>query len=154
MFQISTRLRYGLRALIYMAEKEGEKAVNLHEISVNEHISRKYLENIFKLLKKGKIIKSERGREGGYILARKPEQITLYEIAFAVEGGISLIDCLSDNGICGRYADCGIRSFWGDYQDYIRQYLENVTLEQIIGKYLKGNVNIPCVAKKGKKKDL
>ena len=136
MFQISTRLRYGLRALIYIAAKSGCDSVNLHEVSEKELISRKYLENIFKLLKKGGIIKSVRGRDGGYTLAAKPEEITLYEIAAAIEGGISLIDCLGGKELCGKAAECGIRAFWGDYQDYIKKYLDNITLAEVMEKYM------------------
>ena len=71
MFQISTRFRYGLRALAFLAGYDPSDTVNLHYIAEKENISRKYLENIFKLLKKGKIVRSVRGREGGYALVKK-----------------------------------------------------------------------------------
>lgn len=144
MFQISTRLRYGLRALVYIASKKDSKTVNLHEISKNEGISRKYLENIFKLMKKNRIIKSVRGREGGYSLVKSAEELTLYEIAHAIEGSLSLLVCLKNDAMCGKAADCGVRLFWGDYQDYIKKYLEKITLMDVIERYMNGSPEIKC----------
>ena len=137
MFNVSTRLRYGLRALIYLSEKETDKTVNLHQIADSEGISRKYLENIFKLLKKSKIIRSIRGREGGYALIRDPGEITMYEIANAIEGNIILLDCTEDDNFCTRSSICGIRDFWVDYQKYIIDYLDGMTFNDFLEKYVR-----------------
>ncbi|MDX9801500.1 MAG: Rrf2 family transcriptional regulator [Spirochaetia bacterium] len=137
MFQISTRLRYGLRALTYLSTNGGSGTVSLHEISKNEGISRKYLENIFKLLKKSKITRSVRGREGGYALIKKPEEIGLYEIATALEGKVSLLECIDEKGLCENSSECGVRDFWSDYQDYVKKYMLNLSLADIIEKYYK-----------------
>ena len=141
MFQISTRFRYGLRALVYITLKNESDRINLHEISINESISRKYLENIFKLLKKSKIIKSVRGREGGYALMKTPAEITLFEIASAIEGGVVLVNCVDNEGFCERTSECGVRNFWGDYQNYIKEYLSGITLADILEKYMKQGIN-------------
>ena len=77
MFQIPTRYRYGLRALAFIAENGSSRPVNLHLIAEKENISRKYLENIFKLLKKGRIVRSVRGREGGYALLKNVLEVKL-----------------------------------------------------------------------------
>ncbi len=135
MFQISTRLRYGLRALTYLTTNGGTGTVSLHEIAEKEGISRKYLENIFKLLKKGNITRSVRGREGGYALIKKPDEIGLYEIASALEGKVALLDCIDDNGLCENSSECGVRSFWADYQEYVKKYMINITLAQVIDRY-------------------
>ncbi|MCP5514549.1 MAG: Rrf2 family transcriptional regulator [Spirochaetales bacterium] len=135
MFQISTRLRYGLRALTYLSTNEGSGTVSLHEIAEKEGISRKYLENIFKLLKKNKITRSVRGREGGYALIKKPEDIGLYEIAAALEGPVSLLDCIDAESLCENSSECGVRSFWADYQEYVKKYMLNITLAQVIDRY-------------------
>ncbi len=137
MFQISTRFRYGLRALAFLAGCDPMHTVNLHLIAEKENISRKYLENIFKLLKKGRIVRSVRGREGGYALTRKASEITLYEIMNAIEGHVTLIDCIENTGICSRNNHCGVRDFWKDYQEYISEYLVEFTLQNFIDKYLK-----------------
>ena len=142
MFEISTRLKYGLKALIYIAAK-GKKTVNLSEISEQESISRKYLENIFKMLKKDKIIKSERGREGGYTLVKPADRITLHQIAVALEGNVALLDCLNYEQLCNKKTECGVRKFWKDYQEYIKKYLDNITLSEMIEKYSKNKKNCP-----------
>ncbi len=143
MFEISTRLRYGLRALIYLASKGETETINLSEISEKESISRKYLENIFKMLKKDKIIKSERGREGGYVLVKPADQITLHQIAIALEGNVALLDCLNYEQMCDKTTECGVREFWNDYQEYIKKYLDNITLLEIMEKYSKNRKNCP-----------
>jgi len=143
MFEISTRLRYGLRALIYIAAKGETEAVNLSEISEQESISRKYLENIFKLLKKDKVIKSARGRQGGYTLAKPANQITLHHIAIALEGNVALLDCLNYEQMCDKKTECGVREFWNDYQEYIKKYLDNITLLEMIEKYSKNKKSCP-----------
>lgn len=136
MFQISTRFRYGLRAIAFLAGYDPSQTVNLHFIAEKENISRKYLENIFKLLKKGQIVRSVRGREGGYALVRKAENITLYEIMTAIEGHVTLVDCVENSDICKRNKDCGVRFFWKDYQEYIGEYLKRMTLQTFMDKYL------------------
>ena len=136
MFQISTRFRYGLRALAFLAGYDPSDTVNLHHIAEKENISRKYLENIFKLLKKGKIVRSVRGREGGYALVKKADEITLYEIMTAIEGHVTLVDCVDNSAVCKRNTECGVRIFWKDYQEYIAVYLTEMTLQDFKDKYL------------------
>ena len=138
MFQISTRFRYGLRALAFLAGYDISDTVNLHYIAEKENISRKYLENIFKLLKKGRIVRSVRGREGGYALVKKADEITLYEIMIAIEGHVNLLDCVDNSSVCERNIECGVRLFWKDYQEYIAEYLEEMTLLDFKNKYLTG----------------
>ncbi len=136
MFQISTRFRYGLRALAFLAGYDRSDTVNLHFIAEKENISRKYLENIFKLLKKGKIVRSVRGREGGYALVKSADEVTLYEIMTAIEGHVTLVDCVENSSVCRKNNECGVRLFWKDYQDYIASYLADMTLQDFIDKYL------------------
>lgn len=139
MFQISTRFRYGLRALAFLAGYDPSHTVNLHFIAEKENISRKYLENIFKLLRKGQIVRSVRGREGGYALVKKAEEISLYEIMTAIEGHVSLVDCVDNSAVCSRNTDCGVRLFWKDYQEYIGNYLTGMTLLDFKNKYLENH---------------
>ena len=94
MFSVSTKSRYGLRALIELARSSEGKPVSLSELADKQDISKKYLESIFRMLQKKGIIRSSRGASGGYSLARDPENVILLEILEAVEGPIHLLDCL------------------------------------------------------------
>ena len=141
MLAISTRVRYGLRALAFLAEQEEDRAVSLNLISEKESISRKYLENIFRLLKKGKIVRSVRGADGGYQLERAPESISIYEIVKALEGPISPSRCLTDPFKCKNVDDCGTRDFWKEFQNYLEDFFRSKTLAQLIGQIQKGDTD-------------
>jgi len=147
MLAVSTRIRYGLRALVAIARNKDEGFVPLIDISAEEHISRKYLENIFKLLKKGNIVVGNRGPEGGYILKRSPEKITVYDVVKALEGPIVPSKCISDPRQCGNTRECGTRDFWVEFQENIENYLRSKTLTQIMEQMNRGDKdeNAPCV---------
>src|SRR5512136_2347991 len=94
--KLSTKSRYGLRALFDIAYNSGNLPVQIQDISRRQEISPRYLEQIFQSLKKAGILKSKRGPQGGYYLSRKPEHITVRDILIAAEGDILLVDCLRD----------------------------------------------------------
>jgi len=91
--RLSTKSRYGLRALFDMAYNSGTLPAQIKDISRRQEISPRYLEQIFQNFKKAGILKSKRGPQGGYYLARKPEQITVREILDAAEGDTLLVAC-------------------------------------------------------------
>ena len=91
--RLSTKSRYGLRALFDMAYNSGTLPSQIKDISRRQEISPRYLEQIFQSFKKAGILKSKRGPQGGYILARKPDQITVREILEAAEGDTLLVEC-------------------------------------------------------------
>jgi Rrf2 family iron-sulfur cluster assembly transcriptional regulator len=124
MFAVSTRTRYGLRALYYLSINKKEKPITLHHISDELHISFKYLENIFKLLTRSGIVRGERGPAGGYNLVKAPEDLTLYEIADALDGPLVTVACVSDSKICDRIAQCPTREVWDELQTHIYKFLK------------------------------
>jgi len=128
MFSVSTHARYALRALQYIAGHADEGYISISRIAKEEAISKKYLENIFTLLKKGGIVRSVRGPEGGYILAREAKKITLLDIVAASEGEIRTAECIDDPEFCDRSDCCTSRDVWKDLQDLIEDFLENRTL--------------------------
>lgn len=134
MFTVSTQVRYALRGLIHLAEHEGTEPVAISQIAEEEDISKKYLENIFKLLKRGGIVRSLRGPVGGYMLTRKPEEIDLAEIVEAVEGRISVVECLGSPEICERTPGCLTRNVWEELQRNMMEYCASKTLESIRAK--------------------
>src|SRR5512138_128026 len=91
--RLSTKSRYGLRAMFDIAYNCGNTPTQIQDISRRQHISQRYLEQIFQSLKKGGILKSKRGPQGGYMLAKNPEEITVSEIIQATEGDLLLVEC-------------------------------------------------------------
>jgi len=132
MIKISTRTRYGLRALVYLAGHTGDKPVPVNAIAEDQEISPKYLESVFKLLKNAGIVTSSRGPEGGYRLVKKPGQLTMHDVFSAIEGPFNLVDCISDKEICSRSGNCSTTDFYREMQDKIVSFLKNKTLAGII----------------------
>jgi Rrf2 family cysteine metabolism transcriptional repressor len=130
MIPISSRARYGLRALIVLARTDGRQPLSLNQIAAEENLSIKYLENIFSLLKRHRIVSSLRGSEGGYKLAKKPESIRLWDIMNALEGPMDSVDCKSN--VCENHDACLSRRFWTEFEDHIRQFLDTKTLNDIV----------------------
>jgi len=136
MFGVSTRIRYGLRALIHIAEKSGKDPIPLHTIAERENISMKYLENIFKLLKKNGIVAAVRGPVGGYILNPSPEELTVYDVVNAVEGPPSTIDCIENPLLCKNTEECINHELWKELQDHIVEFLRSKTLSQLLAAHI------------------
>ena len=141
MVSLSSRTRYGIRALIYMAESP-QKLITLGCISQELNISFKYLENIFKLLKRSKIVSGIRGPEGGYRLMCIPSELTIYEIIDALDGPLFMIDCGVNTGSCENTIACSAWSFWGELQDHVKSFLQKKTLAHLLdSKSLRGRKN-------------
>ena len=132
MFTISTRLRYGLLALIAVAEGGSGGPVRLGGVADHLGISFKYLENIFKLLKKGGIVRGTRGPDGGYVLAKPAETLRLDEIFVALEGALVEVECLEAEAVCGKLELCPVRSLWQDFHGVVEGFLMKRTLREIM----------------------
>ncbi|EEG77681.1 RrF2 family transcriptional regulator [Dethiobacter alkaliphilus] len=133
--RLSTKGRYGVRAMFDLALHSGEGAIALKSVAQREHISEKYLEHLFASLKKAGLIRSVRGAQGGYRLARPPEEITLGDIIRVLEGPIAPTECVIDDDgheSCERSTDCVMRSIWGNVRDQINEILDGITLAQIV----------------------
>jgi Rrf2 family cysteine metabolism transcriptional repressor len=136
--KLSTRGRYGLKAVIDLAANSGEGNVVLKSIAERQGISESYLEQLFAALKKAKIIKSERGSQGGYSLAHDPENITVGDILRALEGSLAPTDCVTDNSNtrhCGNQDLCVSRSVWERIRDGINNVVDNITLKELVEDY-------------------
>jgi len=130
--KFSTRARYGTRALLDIALNAGDGLVMLKDISARQEISKRYLEHMMTLLKKGGLVVSERGVGGGYRLARAPEDIRLDEVFEALEGGMEPVDCVADASTCERADDCVVRLLWCDVSDAMRSVLAERTLSDLM----------------------
>lgn len=132
--RLSTKGRYGVRALFDLALHSGDEAIALKSVAQRENISEKYLEHLFASLKKSGLIQSVRGAQGGYRLARPPEEITLGDIIRVLEGPIAPTDCVLDGGgnDCDRSDRCVMRSIWCRVRDEINGILDSITLADIV----------------------
>src|SRR4030042_5989418 len=110
--KISTKIRYGARAMLELASHYGEGPLELHEIAKKENISLKYLEQVIIPLRTGGVVTSVRGSKGGYSLARPPSEICLNDLVEILEGPLNLVDCLRDPKRCERSAACVTREIW------------------------------------------
>ena len=128
--KISTKGRYGLRAMVDLTEHQNEGAIPLREISERQKISIQYLEQIFATLRKSDLVKSIRGVNGGYILNKSPEKITVGDIIIVLEGPLAPVDCLIENE-CDLIDDCVTHNVWRKVQNSIEDVLDSITLQQL-----------------------
>jgi Rrf2 family cysteine metabolism transcriptional repressor len=130
--KISTKGRYGLRALIDLATYgEGTTPVFLSDIAKRQGISEKYLEHIFSSLHRAGLVKSVRGRKGGYLLSLPPGNITLSMILSTLEGPCVLVDCVSDAAACAKTDTCATRDIWQMLGNKIEETTNSVTLANL-----------------------
>lgn len=136
--RLSTKSRYGVRALFDMAYNSGISPVKIMDISRRQEISPRYLEQIFQSFKKAGILKSKRGPQGGYYLARMPEQITVREILEAAEGDTLIVDCLDRrNGHkapCKFDSKCVTQTVWHDATETLSGFFSETTLKTLCEK--------------------
>jgi Rrf2 family cysteine metabolism transcriptional repressor len=132
--RLSTRGRYGTRLMVDLAQHYADGPVPLAEIAKRQDLSAKYLEQLIILLKGAGLIRSVRGRRGGYMLARKPEEISVGEIVETLEGKLSVVDCVLEPELCYRATECPTRYIWVGMTDMLKQQLFSLSLGDIIGK--------------------
>ena len=133
---VSTKGRYALTVMVDLARNEDDGYVSLSDIDDREKLSMKYLESIISILNKGGMLTSLRGKNGGYRLARKPEEYTIDEILLLTEGTLAPVNCIMQEGVqCDKAATCSTLPLWAGLDQAIENYLKGITLEDII----KGN---------------
>jgi Rrf2 family protein len=135
--KLSTKGRYGLRAMIDLAVHVNEGQVVLKSIAERQEISENYLEQLFALLKKAKLVKSIRGSQGGYILAESPEKITVGAILRALEGSLAPVDCVLDDEKygCSKSDTCVTHGVWKKINDKINEAVDSITLRDLMEDY-------------------
>ena len=134
--RLSTRSRYGVRALFDIAYNSEGLETQVKDISRRQAISPRYLEQIFQKLKRAGIVGSKRGPSGGYFLNKKPEDITVGEIVRITEGGIDPVLCLDPEDSsqpCDRLGECVTRLVWNEAGNRLKDYFDSVTLKDLCG---------------------
>lgn len=132
--KISTKGRYALRMMLDLAQNSADGSyVALKDIAARQGISKKYLEQIVPLLNRAGLLRTNRGFQGGYLLSRAPEEYTVGEILRVTEGSLFPVGCLRREGAaCPRSADCMTLPVWDGLYGVINEYLDGVTLRDIL----------------------
>ncbi len=138
--KLSTKGRYGVKAMVDLAINYGEQPISIKSISERQSISEYYLEQLFSSLRRAKLIKSVRGAQGGYILNRAPEEITIYDVINVLEGPIEVSDCLED-GACNKVDCCATRLLWKKIKNSIDSVTSSITLKDIVDDYNEISLN-------------
>jgi Rrf2 family protein len=130
--KFSTKTRYGLRTMIELAKDESGEGVFQKDISKNQDISIKYLDQIIQSLKVAGLIINVKGKKSGYTLTRKPSEITVYDVHRAFENDVCVIDCMAINYSCPRQDKCNAQHFWKGLNNTIIEYLKGTTIEMLL----------------------
>jgi len=135
--KLSTKGRYGTRALLELALHHGEGPILLKDIAQRQQISLRYLEHLITPLTAGGIVRSARGAGGGVLLARPPEEIRLSEVIQLLEGSIAPVECVNNPGVCSRSKLCVTRDIWGELKKVMNGVLESTTLQDLVERHRK-----------------
>lgn len=129
--KISTKGRYALRLMLELALHDANQWVSVKEIAKNQEISGKYLEQIITQLHRAMLVQSIRGAQGGYRLAKRPEEITVGMVLRAVEGELAPVSCLEGENCCPRREGCVTLEVWQKIQDAISSVVDTLTLQDL-----------------------
>ena len=130
--KLSTRARYGTRALLDLASHSENEPVILKDVAQRQQISRQYLEHLITPLIAGGIVRCIRGPKGGIWLSKSPEEIRLSEVVQLLEGSVVPVDCVSHPEICDRSESCATREVWSKLRKAMDEVLESTTLQDLV----------------------
>jgi len=139
--KLSTKGRYGLRAMLDLTVHSCEGHVSLRSIAERQEVSENYLEQIFATLKKAGIVNSLRGSQGGYTLSMSPDKITVGMILRSLEGSLAPVDCVREDEHveCKKSEECITRLVWKKMLDCINKVVDSVSLQDLVDEYNKRN---------------
>lgn len=143
--KFSTRARYGLRAMVDLAQNYNpHEPIPIARVAERQGISEGYLEQLMTFLRKGGLVRSVRGAQGGYLLTREPAQITAGEVVRCLEGPVTPTGCVSENDpdTCVRAETCATRVMWEKIRESITGVLDNTTLADLCVEAEKMHVNM------------
>lgn len=129
--KLSTKGKYGLYAMYYLAQHNGDGPQPLKEVSTIG-VSEDYLEQLLGNLRRAGLVTTVRGAQGGYLLGKAPEEITVGDIMDATEGPLNLSECLADGSCCHKSGQCKARRVWEFLSDRINELLQSITLRDML----------------------
>ena len=133
--KVSTRGEYGVRAMVALARNYGEGPLSIAVIARDSSVPYSYLEQLIVPLRKAGLVASKRGAQGGYVLARPPEEIRVGEVYRVMEGPIAPMDCVSEDEaeqICPLIPACETRPVWLKVRDSIAEAIDSITLADLV----------------------
>ncbi len=130
--QLSTKVRYAARAMVELAGSYNSEPIQLNDIACKQDISVKYLEQIMAPLRARGFVRTQKGSRGGYHLAIKPDEVTLFDILESVEGSIALVSCVDNGDSCERANKCVTRSVWMRVKEAMKKELQSQTLADLV----------------------
>lgn len=137
--QFSTKADYGLRAMLDIALHSGEGLVSLPDIAERQEISSSYLEQLLLSLQATGLLRSTRGRKGGFSLTRPPSEITLEMVLRSLERRLSFADCVDYPGVCPRQEHCATNQVWCKLTEVLIRELKTINLSDLIKWHLAKN---------------
>ena len=132
--KLSTKTRYGTRAIIDIAQNSENGSTMLKDIAARQSLSPKYLDHILSAMRRAGIIRNIRGKGGGYILSKTPASITVKDIVEAVDGTFEPVECLLNTDLCDKVPSCGARDVWLRMKEAVDGVLEEATLQSLLEK--------------------
>lgn len=134
--KLSTKGRYGVKAMLDLALHSSDDPTPLKEIANRQEISEPYLEQLVSSLRRAGLVKSVRGAQGGYLLARTPDNITVGDIIRTLEGTMAPSDCVAeDTAGCEKADNCVTRVVWEKMRDSVNEVIDGITLQNMIDDY-------------------
>ncbi len=134
--KLSTRGRYGLRAMVDLAIHYNEGSVLLKDVARRQMVSLKYLEQLVTPLRAAGLVLGVRGARGGYRLSNPPEEVYISTILQALEGSLAPVECSHDNHPCRLVRRCATHELWDEVHDAISNILENRSLADVANRQL------------------
>jgi Rrf2 family cysteine metabolism transcriptional repressor len=130
--RISTKGRYGTRAMLTLASKYGQERTPASQIAAEHGIPIRFLENILGVLRSAGLVVSGRGKRGGYLLARQPDQITLHDVLSPLEESLDVVHCTAAGDSCERSSICATREVWVEMKEATDRILQRTTLADLV----------------------
>jgi len=130
--RLPTMVRYGARAVTQLASTHPSRAVSVREVAAEQRLSPKYLEHILRALKATGLVRAVRGIEGGYVLARPPQSITLKDLFQSLVGRLVLVDCIDCPDSCSMHDVCPTRDTWVELKQSIEGVLDRTTVQDLV----------------------
>lgn len=135
--KLSTRAKYGIHAMIDLAYHEGRGPQAINAIAERQGMPEQYLEQLIALLRRRGLVRSVRGAQGGYLLARPAKDITMQELMDTLEGPIRFSDCVYDQEHCANSGACATQKMWVRLNARIAEELRGTTLADVLGEQLR-----------------
>lgn len=130
--KLSTRCRYGVHAMVDLAQNIGQGPQTLREIAERQQIPEMFLEQIIGVLRREGFVESVRGAQGGYLLKRSPKEISIGALMRLLDGPILMADCMAEGSTCARSQACPSRAVWERLTSRFNRMADSITLEDML----------------------